>query len=79
MYHSAYFVRVGGLISYGVDYRTNWHRAAVYVDKMLNVANPATLPVEPPQLELVINLKTARKLGVTIPQEILLEANHVIK
>jgi len=52
---------------------------AVYVDKMLKVANPATLPVEPPQLELVINLKTAQKLGVTIPPEILLEANQVIK
>jgi putative ABC transport system substrate-binding protein len=51
----------------------------LYVDKILKGANPATLPVEPPQLELVINLKTARKIGVTIPPEILLEANHVIK
>ena len=79
MYHSAYFVRVGGLISYGVDYRANWHRAAVYVDKMLKGANSATLPVEPPQLELVINFKTTRKLGVTIPPEILLEANEIIR
>ena len=73
------FVESGALMSYGVNYRANWRRAAVYVDKILKGANPATLPVEPPQLELVINLKTARKIGVTIPPEILLEANEVIK
>jgi putative ABC transport system substrate-binding protein len=54
-------------------------RAAVYVDKILKGANPATLPVETPQLELVIILKTAEKIGVKIPPEILLEANEVIK
>ncbi len=73
------FVEIGGLISYGVNYPANWRRAAVYVDKILKGANPATLPVEPPQLELVINLKTAQKLGVKIPPEILLEANEIIK
>jgi ABC-type uncharacterized transport system substrate-binding protein len=69
----------GGLSSYGIDYTASWRRAAVFVDKILKGANPATLPVEPPQLELVINLKTAEKIGVTIPPEILLEANEVIK
>ncbi len=73
------FVEIGGLISYGVNYPANWRRAAVYIDKILKGANPATLPVEPPQLELVINLMTARKIGVKIPPEILLEANEIIK
>ena len=66
-------------MSYGIDYTASWRRAAVYVDKILNGANPATLPVEPPQLELVINLGAAEKIGVRIPPEILLEANEVIK
>jgi ABC-type uncharacterized transport system substrate-binding protein len=73
------FVEAGGLISYGVNYPANWRRAAALVDKILKGANPATLPVEPPQLELVINRKAAEKIGVTIPPEILLEANEVIK
>jgi len=51
----------------------------VFVDKILKGANPATLPVEPPHLEFVVNLKTAEKIGVTIPPGILLEANVVIK
>jgi len=79
MHMSKHFVNVGGLMSYGFDYPAIWRRAAVYVDKILKGANPATLPVEPPQLELIINLKTAQKIGVKIPPEILLEANHVIK
>jgi putative ABC transport system substrate-binding protein len=62
-----------------VNHRANWRRAAVFVDKILKGANPATLPIEPPQLELVVNLKTAEKIGVTIPPEILLEAGTVIK
>ena len=73
------FVKFGGLMSYGVNYPANWRRAAVYVDKILKGANPATLPVESPQLEFVINLKTAQKLGVKIPPEILLEANEIIQ
>ncbi|HXV84212.1 MAG TPA: ABC transporter substrate-binding protein [Candidatus Binatia bacterium] len=73
------YVRLGGLASYGVNLPANWRRAAVFVDKILKGANPATLPVEPPQLELVINLRTAEKIGVTIPPEILLEANKIIK
>jgi putative ABC transport system substrate-binding protein len=79
MFEARHFVISGGLMSYGIDYTTSWRRAAVYVDKILKGANPATLPVEPPQLELVVNLKTAKKIGVTIPPEILLEANEVIK
>ena len=74
-----YYVRFGAVMSYGVNYLASWRRAAVYVDKILKGANPASLPVEPPQLELVVNLKTAEKIGVTIPPEILLEANEVIK
>jgi len=73
------FVEAGALISYGVNYPANWRRAAVLVDKILKGANPATLPVEPPQLELVVNLKSANQIGVTIPPEILLEANEVIR
>jgi putative ABC transport system substrate-binding protein len=79
MYESEEFVRTGGLISYGVNYRAQWPRAASYVEKIFRGANPANLAVEPPQLELVLNLATARQLGVTIPPEILLEANEVIK
>lgn len=79
MNNNRLFVKFGGLMSYGVNYPANWRRAATYIDKILKGADPATLPVEPPQLELVINLKTARKIGVKIPPEILLEANEVIK
>ena len=80
MYESRLFVKQGGLMSYGVDWPASWRRAAVYVDKILKGANPAILPVEPPpRFELVINLKTAQKIGVTIPPEILLEANKIIK
>ncbi len=80
MYESSLFVKQGGLLSFGVDFPASWRRAAVYVDKILKGADPATIPVEqPPQLELVINLKTAQKLGVKIPPEILLEADEIIK
>jgi len=79
MYESRLFVKQGGLMSFGVDWPASWRRAAVYVDKILKGANPAILPVEPPpRFELVINLKTARNIGVTIPPEILLEANKII-
>lgn len=73
------YVQDGGLMSYGISYLRLWQRAAVFVDKILKGADPATLPVEPPQFEFVINLQTATKIGVTIPPEILLEANEVIK
>ena len=73
------FTEAGALISLGVNYMVNFRRAAVIVDKILKGANPATLPVEPPHLEMVVNLKTAEKLGIKIPPQILLEANEVIR
>jgi putative ABC transport system substrate-binding protein len=79
MNEQGHFAVAGGLMSYSEDLPGNWRRTAVFVDKILKGSNPATLPVEPPQLELVINLKTAERIGVTIPPEILLEASEVIK
>lgn len=79
IFDSQQFVQSGGLMSYGVNRGAVWRRTAVYVDKLLKGANPATLPVEPAPLEFVVNLKTARTIGVMIPPEILLEANNVIR
>jgi len=79
MYEAAEFVKVGGLISYGINYRAQWPRAAIFVAKILEGANPAFLPIEPPRFELAVNLATAKKLDVKIPPEILLEASEVFK
>jgi putative ABC transport system substrate-binding protein len=79
LYPRKQYVEVGGLMSYDANREKMWRRAAVFVDKILKGADPATLPVEPPRLELVINLKTAEKIGVSLPPEILLEASEVIK
>lgn len=80
IYEHRGFVEAGGLMSYGPDHRAIFRLVADYVDKILRGAQPADLPVEQPtQLELVINLKTAKSLGLTIPQTILQRADQVIE
>ena len=80
IYQQSEFVEVGGLMSYGPDVADMLHRAATFVDKILRGAKPSELPVErPTKFELVINLKTAKQIGVTIPPDVLMWADEVIK
>src|SRR4030095_8009913 len=74
------FVTAGGLISYGSNIADTYRKAATYVDRILKGANPGDLPVElPSKFDLVVNLKTAKTLGLTIPQWVLMQADKVIK
>jgi putative tryptophan/tyrosine transport system substrate-binding protein len=80
IYPASRYVDAGGLMSYGNNLSVEWRRAAVYVDKILKGAKPADLPVERPmKFELVINLKTAKQIGLTIPGSVLYRVDRVIK
>lgn len=73
------FAREGGLLGYGVDFALMWHRAAYFVDRILKGAKPASIPVEQPsRFELVVNLATARALGIAIPESLRVRADSVV-
>jgi putative tryptophan/tyrosine transport system substrate-binding protein len=74
------YAEAGGLMSYGPNMEESWHRVAAFVDKILKGAKPADLPVEQPtRFELIVNLKTAKAIGITVPQLLLAQADEVIE
>jgi putative ABC transport system substrate-binding protein len=80
IYHNSQFVEAGGLMAYSANLTDLFHRSATYVDKILKGAKAADLPVEQPtKFEFIINLKTAKKIELTIPQSVLYRADRVIK
>jgi putative ABC transport system substrate-binding protein len=80
IYEHALYVEQGGLISYGPNIRDAFRRAAYYIDRIVKGAKPAELPIEQPtKLEVVINMRTARELGLTVPQSLLMRADTVIE
>ena len=80
IYGQREYVDAGGLMAYGMNFRENFQRVAVYVDKILKGANPADLPIEQPmKFELVLNLKKAQALGITFPPTLLVLADEVIQ
>ena len=80
VYAYSYFVRDGGLLSYGVDQADTYRRAATYVDRILRGEKPGDLPVQlPTKFEMVVNLKTAKALGLAVPPSILLRATEVVE
>ena len=80
MHSTTEAVDAGGLMSYGADQADSYRRVAYYVDRILKGAKPADLPVEQPmKFEFVINLKTAKQIGVTIAPEVLARANKLIR
>jgi putative ABC transport system substrate-binding protein len=80
VYWASFFARDGGLLSYGPDQVDGWRRAAAYVDRILRGAKPGDLPVQlPTKFEMVLNLKTAKALGLAVPPSILLRATEVLE